>query len=203
MSEVKPCGACTAFRLRSLCTRLLTRPARPRTAQPSNVFLGSDGAVKLGDLGLSRVMSSKTMELQSMVGTPYYMSPECIRGRPYGVASDVWSLGCLAYEMAALRSPFDRPGLNYYTLGRAIVNCDYERLPAHQMAVGSFVARCLHADPSQRASAAELHQMAAAMEAQIAAGVQQAPPMPMAAGFGCAGQPCAMETVEAATAAPM
>ena len=43
----------------------------------------------------------------------------------------------------------------------------------------------------------------AAMEAQIAAGVQQAPPMPMAAGFGCAGQPCAMETVEAATAAPM
>ena len=43
-----------------------------------------------------------------MVGTPYYMAPECIRGHPYDWSSDVWSLGCLLYEMAAMRSPFWR-----------------------------------------------------------------------------------------------
>jgi serine/threonine protein kinase len=40
------------------------------------------------------------------VGTPYYMSPECIRGTPYDFSSDVWSLGCLLYELVALRNPF-------------------------------------------------------------------------------------------------
>lgn len=48
------------------------------------------------------------LQAQSMVGTPYYMAPECIRGHPYDWSSDVWSLGCLLYEMAAMRSPFWR-----------------------------------------------------------------------------------------------
>ncbi len=40
------------------------------------------------------------------VGTPMYMSPECIRGQPYDFKSDVWSLGCLFYEFITLRNPF-------------------------------------------------------------------------------------------------
>lgn len=146
-----------------------SRRVMHRDLKPSNVFLGSDGTVKLGDLGLSRVMSSKTVELQSMVGTPFYMSPEVIRGKPYDFASDVWSLGCLAYEMAALRSPFDKPGLNYYTLGRAIVNCAYDALPAARSSerIERFVKRCLQADPKNRASAAELVALAEEAEAAL------------------------------------
>ena len=54
-----------------------------RDIKPGNVFLSASGVVKLGDLGLSRYLSSQTAQAKSMVGTPYYMSPECIRGQPY------------------------------------------------------------------------------------------------------------------------
>jgi NIMA (never in mitosis gene a)-related kinase len=48
------------------------------------------------------------------------MSPECIQGNYYDWKSDIWSLGCLLYELATLRSPFYTEGLNYYTLGKKI-----------------------------------------------------------------------------------
>ena len=52
-----------------------------RDIKPSNIFVTGDGQVKVGDLGLSRFMSSQTVEVQSMVGTPCYMSPEVREGR--------------------------------------------------------------------------------------------------------------------------
>eukprot|EP00793_Prasinoderma_coloniale_P003610 PRCOL_00002984-RA len=134
------------------------------------------GGVGAGDVGASSDGEALASELlpehtiwSSMVGTPFYMSPEVIRGKPYDFASDVWSLGCLAYEMAALRSPFDKPGLNYYTLGRAIVNCAYDALPAARSSerIERFVKRCLQADPKNRASAAELVALAEEAEAAL------------------------------------
>ena len=114
-----------------------------RDIKPSNVFLSADGVARLGDLGLSRWFSSKTAQAKSMVGTPYYMSPECIRGMPYEWSSDVWSLGCLLYELAALRNPFFKEGLNYYTLGNPSpaarwTRCPQQRAPSSR----SSWARC-------------------------------------------------------------
>ena len=77
-----------------------------RDLKPANIFIDSDGTLKLGDLGLGRAMSSQTFEAYSRVGTPLYMSPEVLDGSGYDTKSDVWSLGCIAYELWCLKSPF-------------------------------------------------------------------------------------------------
>ena len=71
-----------------------------RAVESCNVAALAAGTVmKLGDLGLGRYFSSETEVTHSTVGTPYYMSPECIQGLPYDFKSDIWSLGCLLYEV--------------------------------------------------------------------------------------------------------
>jgi NIMA (never in mitosis gene a)-related kinase len=66
----------------------------------ANVFLCSSGDVKLGDLNVSKL--AKNGLLNTQTGTPYYASPEVWKDKPYGKESDIWSLGCVIYEMAAL-----------------------------------------------------------------------------------------------------
>jgi len=79
-----------------------------RDLKPANIFISSDGRLQLGDLGLGRAMSSQTYEAYSRVGTPLYMSPEVLDGSGYDTKSDVWSLGCIAYELCSLKSPFKK-----------------------------------------------------------------------------------------------
>ena len=78
-----------------------------RDLKPGNVFFDAEGSVKLGDFGLSRMMGDESVFAYSQVGTPYYMSPECISEQRYNDKSDIWSVGCVIYEMAALKAPFE------------------------------------------------------------------------------------------------
>ena len=73
-----------------------------RDLKSQNIFLTKKGLIKLGDFGIARVLSNTRSKAKTVVGTPYYLSPEIIRSESYSFKSDIWSLGVLMYEMAAL-----------------------------------------------------------------------------------------------------
>ncbi len=75
-----------------------------RDIKNANVFLTKAGLVKLGDLNVSKI--AKQGNLHTQTGTPYYASPEVWQDKPYDKKSDIWSLGCVLYELTALNPPF-------------------------------------------------------------------------------------------------
>ncbi|XP_025929477.1 serine/threonine-protein kinase Nek5 [Apteryx rowi] len=88
-----------------------------RDVKAQNIFLSNNGKVaKLGDFGIARELNN-TMELAyTCVGTPYYLSPEICENRPYNNKTDIWSLGCVLYELCALKHPFEGNNLHQLVL---------------------------------------------------------------------------------------
>ncbi|KAJ7388729.1 Serine/threonine-protein kinase 36 [Desmophyllum pertusum] len=77
-----------------------------RDMKPQNILLGKGGVVKLCDFGFARAMSINTLVLTSIKGTPLYMSPELVQEKPYDHNSDLWSVGCILYELYVGTPPF-------------------------------------------------------------------------------------------------
>ncbi|XP_029065576.1 serine/threonine-protein kinase Nek5-like isoform X6 [Monodon monoceros] len=88
-----------------------------RDIKTQNIFLSKNGMVaKLGDFGIARVLNN-TMELaRTCVGTPYYLSPEICQNKPYNNKTDIWSLGCVLYELCTLTHPFEGNNLHQLVL---------------------------------------------------------------------------------------
>uniref|UniRef100_A0A8C9V8X2 non-specific serine/threonine protein kinase n=1 Tax=Scleropages formosus TaxID=113540 RepID=A0A8C9V8X2_SCLFO len=100
-----------------------------RDLKSKNIFLASNGAVKLGDFGSACVLKSSEAYAYTYVGTPYYVSPEIWDSKPYNNKSDVWSLGCVLYELCTLRHPFQ--AASWKSLILKVCRGAYPPLPSH------------------------------------------------------------------------
>ena len=77
-----------------------------RDLKSSNIFLTKDLKVKIGDLGVAKKLSRGNFA-KTIIGTPYYLSPEICEEKPYNEKSDIWALGCILYELCTFNHPFD------------------------------------------------------------------------------------------------
>ena len=111
-----------------------------RDLKGANVFLSEDGKkIKLGDLNVSKVVKSYAV---TQTGTPYYLSPEVWRGEKYNAKCDIWSLGCVLYECAALNPPFTAHSLD--ELYKKVLKGNYNKLPSrYSNELAKFIQQCL------------------------------------------------------------
>ena len=103
-----------------------------RDLKPSNIFFDSNNNVKLGDFGLSKIIKSDIVEdgkcfAETNVGTPYYMSPEQVHEKQYDEKTDIWSTGCVIYELVSLLPPFTAK--NHLALAQKIIGGSIDRIP--------------------------------------------------------------------------
>ena len=118
------------------------------------VFLGEDNQVKLGDFGLSKLMQSHDFA-STYVGTPYYMSPEICAAERYTLHSDIWSLGCVMYELCARKPPFDAK--THFHLVQKIKDGRVDPLPSiYSPELQHAIKSCLKTNPLQRPDTAAL-----------------------------------------------
>ena len=76
-----------------------------RDLKSLNIFLKQENDVRVGDLGVAKVLNN-TFFAKTFIGTPYYLSPEICENKPYNDKSDVWALGCILYELCTYKHPF-------------------------------------------------------------------------------------------------
>ncbi|KAL3853358.1 hypothetical protein ACJMK2_016906 [Sinanodonta woodiana] len=120
-----------------------------RDLKTQNIFLTKSKIIKVGDLGIARVLESSTDMATTLIGTPYYMSPELFSNKPYNHKSDVWALGCCVYEMATLKHAFNARDMN--SLVYKILKGRMPLMPKQYSAdLIQLIKLMLHQDPAKR-----------------------------------------------------
>jgi NIMA (never in mitosis gene a)-related kinase len=117
-----------------------------RDLKSANVFL-KEGQIKLGDLNVSKVVKMGLAYTQT--GTPYYASPEVWSDKPYEYKSDIWSMGCVLYEICTLKPPFK--GNNLEELYKNVMKGYFEPLPStYSKDLTSIISSMIRLNPITR-----------------------------------------------------
>lgn len=133
-----------------------------RDIKPENIFLTGANVVKLGDFGVATVLSHTLASAETLTGTPYYTSPEICLGKRYNSKTDVWSLGCVLYELVTFAHPFD--GRSQRQLFDNIIRANYTPIAAalagrqvqYSAGLSALVGGMLMKNPRDRPSASSL-----------------------------------------------
>ena len=124
-----------------------------RDIKSANVFLFKNGSAKLGDLNVSKIVKKGLVYTQT--GTPYYASPEVWKDLPYDNKSDIWSLGCVLYEIITLKPPFRAQ--NMQGLYNKVIKGFYNKIPNfYSSDLSDIVNLLLQVDSNKRPSCENL-----------------------------------------------
>eukprot|EP00392_Amoebophrya_sp_AT5.2_P018368 g18891.t1 len=132
-----------------------------RDIKGGNILVGLEREVKLSDFGCAKQIMGRSGEMcaQTMTGSIPWMSPEVMKGSGYGTKADIWSLGCLAIEMASGQPPWSEKTFdnNIAMLMKIAMSDEIPAIPDHLSGAGrDFVAKCLTRDVELRPTAEEL-----------------------------------------------
>lgn len=131
---------------------LHTKKILHRDIKTMNIFLNKDESIRIGDLGVAKVLCESMNFAHTMVGTPYYLSPEMCEEKPYNEKSDIWALGCVIYELCTSKHPFDANSQGALIL--KIVRGRYSPIPGnYSTELSELVDGCLNRDYRKRPTA--------------------------------------------------
>ncbi|CAD8081737.1 unnamed protein product [Paramecium sonneborni] len=127
-----------------------------RDIKSMNIFLSKD-QVRIGDLGVAKLLNDQNNFAKTMVGTPYYLSPEMCEEKPYNEKSDIWALGCVIYELCTFKHPFEANSQG--ALVFKIIKGKYEPIgQMYSQALAQLIDLCLQKNYNQRPDAFQLLQ---------------------------------------------
>ncbi|HEY6546537.1 MAG TPA: protein kinase, partial [Vicinamibacteria bacterium] len=123
-----------------------------RDLKPANVQLLPDGQVKIMDFGLARLSGSDMTRTGLVMGTPNYMSPEQVRGEHVDLRSDVFSLGCLFYEILTSQKPFDADSIHsvLYKVMQEEPKAARELVPGLPLVLQQLLEKAMAKKPAER-----------------------------------------------------
>ena len=128
-----------------------------RDIKSQNIFLMKNGKIKIGDFGIAKALTNTKNNATTIIGTPYYFSPEIINGEPYNYKTDIWSLGVVLYEMCCLKLPFESN--NIAQLSIKIMKGKYDPIPnRYSKNMANLIKNMLNIDQKLRPNINEVLQ---------------------------------------------